>query len=118
MPGRWTLTTTASPVCSRARWVWPIDAAASGSQSNSANSDSRSGAELGLEHLGDALAWLGRHALLETGQLVAHVAGQEVDARRGDLAELDVDAAGLLEHAPQTHRLGVDRALGARRRST
>ncbi len=33
MPGRWTFTTTASPLASRAVWVWPIDAAASGSQS-------------------------------------------------------------------------------------
>ena len=40
MPGRCTFTTTASPVRSRARYVWPIDAAASGSQSNSANTRS------------------------------------------------------------------------------
>ena len=36
-PGRCTLTTTDSPVTRRARCVWPIDAAASGSQSKSAN---------------------------------------------------------------------------------
>ena len=36
-PGRCTFTTTRSPVTSVARWVWPIDAAASGSKSNSAN---------------------------------------------------------------------------------
>ena len=64
--------------------------------------------ELGLEHFGDPLARFGRYVLLETGELGADVAGQEVDASRGDLAELDVDAAGRLEHAPQPHRLGVD----------
>ena len=40
IPGRWTLTTTRSPVLSTARWVWPIDAAASGSKSKDANSSS------------------------------------------------------------------------------
>ena len=38
--GRWTLTTTSSPDGRRAVWVWPIDAAASGSQSNRANTSS------------------------------------------------------------------------------
>ena len=40
MPGRCTFTTTRSPVLSVARWVCPIDAAASGSQSKVANSSS------------------------------------------------------------------------------
>ena len=40
MPGRWIFTTTASPVRSRARYVCPIEAAASGSQSNSAKTSS------------------------------------------------------------------------------
>ena len=31
MPGRWTLTATGSPLCSTARWTWPIDAAANDS---------------------------------------------------------------------------------------
>ncbi len=40
IPNRWTLTTTAAPECRRAVWVCPIEAAASGSQSNSANTPS------------------------------------------------------------------------------
>jgi hypothetical protein len=40
MPGRCTFTTTRSPVFNTARCVWPIDAAASGSKSNDANSSS------------------------------------------------------------------------------
>ena len=39
---------------------------------------------------------------------------QEVGASRCDLAELDVDAAGGLEDATQTHRLGIERPLDAR----
>ena len=107
MPGRCTLTTTSSPVRSTGRWVWPIDAAASGSHSNSAKTASIV-AELGLEHGGDALAGLGRHPVLQRGQLLAHVGRQEVDAGRGDLAELDVDAAGLLEHPAQPQGLAVE----------
>ena len=37
IPGRCTFTTTRVPSLSTARWVWPIDAAASGSNSNDAN---------------------------------------------------------------------------------
>ena len=37
IPGRWTLTTTCSPVRRRARYAWPIEAAAIGSGSNSLN---------------------------------------------------------------------------------
>ena len=35
--GRWTLTTTCSPVRKRAAWTWAIDAAASGVRSNHSN---------------------------------------------------------------------------------
>ena len=35
-PGYWTLTATSRPSCSRARYTCPIDAAATGSSSNSA----------------------------------------------------------------------------------
>ena len=55
----------------------------------------------------DALARLRRHPVLQLGQLGADVGRQEVDAGRGDLAELDVDAARLLEHPPQPDRLAV-----------
>ena len=43
----------------------------------------------------------GGDPVLQLGELVADLGRQEVDARRGDLPELDVDAAGLLEHAPE-----------------
>ena len=42
----------------------------------------------------------------------ADLGRQQVDARGGDLAELDVHAAGLLEHAAQADPGGVDGALG------
>ncbi len=71
-------------------------------------------AELGGEHSGDALARLGRHPVLQRRQLGAHVARQQVDAGRGDLAELDVDPAGLLEHAAQAHRLALEVGGSAR----
>ena len=50
----------------------------------------------------------GRHAVLQLGQLVADLTRDEIDARGGDLAELDVDATGVLEDAPQAdaHRVG------------
>ena len=69
-------------------------------------------AQLRLEDRGDALPRLGRHAVLQLGQLVAELGRQEVDAGGGDLAELDVHPAGLLEHPPQAHAGRVDRALG------
>ncbi|MNY08042.1 hypothetical protein D3C86_1408720 [compost metagenome] len=34
--GRWTLTTTSSPECNRARWTWPMEAAESGVSSKEA----------------------------------------------------------------------------------
>ena len=42
-PGYWIFTATARPSCSRAAWTWPIEAAARGSQSNSANALSAGG---------------------------------------------------------------------------
>ena len=57
---------------------------------------------------------LGRNPVLQLRELVADLGGQQVDARRRDLTELDVDAAGRLEHAPQPHAVGiVVRSLGA-----
>ena len=100
MPGRWTLTTTCSPLCSRARCVWPIEAAASGSQSNSANTASMSPSSA-TSTAATASRGLRRHPVLQRRQLGAHLGRQEVDAGGGDLAELDVHAARLLEHAPQ-----------------
>ena len=36
-PGNWTLSASSRPPCVRARWIWPIDAAATGSKSKRAN---------------------------------------------------------------------------------
>ena len=54
-----------------------------------------------------------RDPVLQLGQLVAHLAGQQVDAGGGDLAELDVDAAGLFEHPAQPHAGRIDGPLGS-----
>ena len=51
------------------------------------------------------LAGLRRHPVLQLGQLGAHVGRQQVDTGRGDLAELDVDPAGLLEHPADPDRI-------------
>ena len=59
------------------------------------------GAELRLEHRLDRLARLGRDVVLELGQLIGDSGRHEVDAGGRDLADLDVDAAGLLEHGPE-----------------
>ena len=114
MPGRWTLTTTASPVRSRR----PVGLA-----------DRRRGerlpvelgehvvdraAELGLEHRRDAARrGSGGTRFCSSASSSQTSRRQEVDAGRGDLAELDVDAAGLLEHPPQPHARRVVGALGA-----
>ncbi len=70
-------------------------------------------AELGLEHRPDALDRLGRHAVLQLGELLAHLGREDVDARGRDLSELHIDPAGLLENPPETHPLGLNGALGA-----
>ena len=118
MPGRWTLTTTASPVRSRARWVWPIDAAASGSQSNSAKTSSTVAPSSASSTAAMRSRGSGGTRFCSVASSSHTSAGQQVDAGGGDLAELDVDAAGLLEHPAQAHRLAVDvdRRAGRRER--
>jgi hypothetical protein len=66
-------------------------------------------AQLGFDHLPDAVGGFGRHPVGQAGQLGADVRRQQVDPGGGDLAELDVDAARLLQHAaqPHAHRLGL-----------
>ena len=73
-------------------------------------------AELGLEARPDLLDRLGRDPVLQRRELVAHLGRDEVDAGRRDLAELHVDAAGLLEHAPQAHADGIRRCARRCRR--
>ena len=70
-------------------------------------------AELRLEHRGDALLRTRPDTRFCSSASSSQTSRrQQVDARGGDLAELDVDAAGLLEHAPQAHPGRVDGALG------
>ena len=51
IPGYWTLTASSSPSCERARWTWPMLAAAAGSGSISASTLSGGSTPLALEHL-------------------------------------------------------------------
>ena len=104
MPGRCTLTTTRSPV-PQLRAV--------------GLTDRRRGERLPVE-LGEHLARLSRRArpgapgasrstgtgatrFCSCARSATDLGREEVDAGRGDLAELDVDAAGLFEDAPQPH---------------
>ena len=70
MGGRCTLTTTSSPVRSRAACTWAIDAAAIGMRSKRSNTVVERAAELLLDHRAHEVEGLGRHAvaqLLELG---------------------------------------------------
>ena len=94
--GRCTLTTTCSPVRSRAAWTWAIDAAASGcSSKNSKMSSSRAPRSCSTvsrtASKGSAGTW-SRHFLNSLDQL----GGEEPFARGDDLAELDVGRAEFL----------------------
>ena len=71
-------------------------------------------AELGPEDGGDALTRLGRDPVLQCRQFGADVDRQQIDSRRSDLTELDVDPARLLEHAPQPHAMVVELRRTAR----
>ena len=124
-PGYWTLTATSRPSCVRARWTWPIDAAATGSRLNSAktcstgppSSVAQQLLELGERHRRRGVAQRGE-ALLE---LLALVLGDEVEVDgREDLADLhrralhlpelldelvgDRDRVVALERRPRDHR--------------
>ena len=104
IPGRWTFTATASPLCRTARWTWPIDAAANDSWLNdrktvsgSAPSSSRDdGANLGVGERLDLVQ--------ELEQLVAIGRRQQVEAEGEHLAQLDPGAAQALEREAQPDR--------------
>ena len=101
IPGRWTFTTTRSPVASTARCTWPIDAAASGSQSNDANTSSTGRPSSSSTTPRIPSADLRGDARLQLGELLDQRRGEEVAARRRDLAELHEHPAALLERRPQ-----------------
>ena len=84
-----------------------MDAAPSGIQSNSANTVSTAApSSVSSTASMDSLR-LGRHLVLQPGEFDADLRWEQVDARRGDLTEFDVDAAGFLKDAtqPDTERL-------------
>ena len=109
MPGYWTLTATRRPSCSRARYTWPIDAAANASVSNSANTSSSGCPRSRLDHLAHLLE---RHARRGVAQLRELLLEPPVRLRRqrarvderGHLAELHRGALHLAEHVQ--HALG------------
>ena len=98
------MTATASPVGSRARWTWPIDAEATGSGENSANSSvGAAAAELLAQARLDVPVGPRRHLVLQALQLLAELVGQEVGHDADELADFD-------EQAPQPEDGGLDAA--------
>ena len=87
-PGYCTFTATARPSLVRARCTCPIDAAAIGTGSHSANSLLRIGAELLPHDLGRQLGRHRRRVLLQLGQRVAHRLGQPLVEVARHLTEL------------------------------
>ena len=87
--GRWTLTTTLSPVRRVAAWTWAIEAAASGLRSTQRNVVQRA-AEVLLDHLAHDVKRLGRHLVAAQLELVHELGGEDALARGDDLPQLDV----------------------------
>ncbi len=115
MPGRCTFTTTASPVRNRARCVCPIDAAASGSHSNSANTRSTRVAQLDLQDLADRVGvGSGGTRFCSFAELLGDLGRHEVDPRGGDLTQLHVHAARFFEHAAGAAHPGWRRVRSSR----
>ena len=96
-PGYCTFTATARPSWVRARWTWPIDAAAIGIGSHSANSTSGAAPSSSRDHLGGQLGRHRRGVLLELGQRLAHRLGQALVEVAGHLAELHHGALHVAE---------------------
>ena len=88
--GRWTFTTTSSPVTRRAAWTCAIDAAAIGSVGELGEHVVERAAELALDDLAHLGERLGRDLVAELLELVDELVGEQALERRDDLAELDV----------------------------
>ena len=69
--------------------------------------------ELGLQRGFDLLDRLGGDTVLETRELGAHFGRKQVDACRRDLPDLDIDAARILEQAPEPNPERIERAVGS-----
>ena len=111
-PGYCTFTATARPSWVMARWTWPIDAAAIGTGSHSANSSS--GPPPSSSRITPA-ASSGAHrrgVLLQLGERVADGLGQALVEVAGHLAELHQRAL----HVPQRRPPPARRCGGRRRR--
>ena len=80
------MTTTCSPVTSRAAWTWAIDAAASGTGSNEENSSPDGRAEVLLDDAAHDGEGLGRHLVAAQAELGHELLGEEPLARGEDLA--------------------------------
>ena len=107
MFGRRILTATSWPPSSgfrRAKWTCAIEAQATGTASNSANTSLRRPA-VGLLDFGQGeMRVEGRHAILQPGQFVGDVGRQQVAPGRQHLAELDEDRSQFLQRQAQPHR--------------
>ena len=99
-PGRWTLTMTGVPSARAARYTCEIEALAIGVQSNAEKTSAGSWPSWAATCGRISASGAGSALERSKRELVAPRSRQDVAARRGDLAELDEDAAGLLEGAP------------------
>ena len=117
--GRWTFTTTSRPLGSVARCTCPSEAAASGSALELREQVPDLPAELGLDDLLDLLEGERLGVVLEPRQRGGVRRGQQVEAGREQLAELDVRRAELLEVPRRTPPPSPRRpSEGPRRRRT
>ena len=71
------------------------------------------GAEFGFEHWTHVFHRSRRDPVLQLRELATHLGREEVDAGRCDLPELDVDATGFFEDAPDAHTRSIERMVGA-----
>ena len=98
-----TLSTTASPVFSRAAWTWPIDPEAMATSSNSSNSASIGCPKFLLDQLAGHLRRVGGRAFLEILQFLGQPDADQVRAGAEHLAKLDRRRAEFLNRQPQTN---------------
>ena len=99
--GRCTLTTTSSPVRSRAACTWAIEAAAMGVSSNDSNSSSSEPPRSISTTARTSANGSGRHLVAQQLELVDQLVGEEALAAGDDLAELHVARTEPFEREPQ-----------------
>ena len=99
--GRWTLTTTSSPVRSVARWTWAIDAAARGSGWKRCEHVLQRPAEVVLHHPPHDGERLRRDLVAAPLELRDELLGEDPLPGADDLPQLDVGRPELLDGQPQ-----------------